>query len=539
MRRIFTVLCLVAVAVLAAGSALAGPPSGQGVLVYSWGSNVGPLNPHTYSPNQMFAQAMVYEPLVKYQADGTVAPWLATSWEISPDGREYTFHLRTDVKFTDGEPFDAAAVKKNFDTVVANHENHDWLELVNQLHAVNAAGGQAVSVLDAHTVKLTMKDPYYPVLQELALVRPVRFLSPKAFPEGGDTAKGIKAPIGTGPWKAAQMVKGEYDVFERNEGYWGGKPAMATLVVKVIPDANARAVAFDTGEIDLVYGAGGHGTGQLGLDTFQRYQQMPGVTAKVSPPLATRALAMNSKRFPTDDLAVRTAILHAVNKSAMVEHVFLGVESQAETLFATSLPYCNLGLKPFAYDAAKAADLLEKAGWAQAKGAEYRVKDGKELALDLCFVGNDALQKSIAEVIQGDLKKVGVKANLVGEEEDSFYTRQRDGEFGLIFGETWGPPYDPHSFCSSMRVPSHADYQAQLGLPMKAEIDAKIGQVLVTVDEAERQKLYTDILTTLHEQAVYLPLSFVTNILVHKDNLRGAAFGCTNYEIPFEPMVKK
>lgn len=524
---------------LMAHHAVASPPEGEGVLVYSWNSNVGPLNPHLYSPSQMFAQAMVYEPLVSYQADGTVAPWLATSWEVSEDGREYIFTLREGVTFSDGEPFDAAAVKKNFDAMFLNHERHHWLELMNQLHEVEEAGGEAVTVIDEHTVKLTLKDPYYPILQELALIRPVRFLSPAAFPESGDTSEGIKAPIGTGPWKVVEMVKGEYDVFERNEAYWGGSPAMKHLVVKVIPDSNARAVAFDTGEIDLIYGSGGHGGGQLGLDTFQRYQQMGAVKTAVSPPFATRAMALNTNCFPTNELAVRRAILHAVNKQAMVEHIFLGVEPQADTLFAPSMPYCDLGLTPFEYDADASAKLLDEAGWTLEQGAEYRTKDGKTLALDLCFVGNDALQKSVAEVIQGDLRKIGVQANLVGEEMDSFLSRQKSGEFGIIFGDTFGPPYDPHSFCSSMRVPSHADYQAQLGLPMKEELDEKIGQVLVTMDEKERQDIYEHILTTLHEQAVYLPLTYMTSIMVHRPELEGASFGPTKQDIPFETMEKK
>jgi len=524
---------------LSLANATAEPPKGEGVLVYSWSSNVGPLNPHRYSPSQMFAQAMVYEPLVRYQADGTVAPWLAESWTASINGREYVFRLRQGVTFSDGTPFNARAVKLNLDAVLKNHESHDWLELVNQLHAVEAAGGQAVSILDDYTVKLTLKDSYYPILQELALIRPVRFLSPAAFPDDGDTGKGIKAPIGTGPWQVTEMVKGEYDVFERNDRYWGQKPNMRHLVVKVIPDSNARAVAFDTGEIDLIYGAGGHGAGQIGLDTFERYQKMGEMITGVSQPLATRTLALNTNRFPTNELAVRQAVLHAVDKKALVDHIFLGVEKQADTIFAPSMPYCDLGLAPFRYDPAGAATLLDKAGWILPAGSAWRVRDGKELALDLCFVGNDALQKSVAEVLQGYLKKIGVKANLLGEESDSFYNRQKNGEFGMIFGDTWGAPYDPHSFCSAMRVPSHADYQAQLGLPMKADIDARIGEVLVTLNEEARRNLYADILTTLHEQAVYLPLSYMTSIMVHGKNIEGAAFGATKYEIPFEPVRKK
>lgn len=537
--RFSSLFCSLLLTVVCVATAIASPPQGDDVIVYSWNSNVGHLNPHLYSPSQMFAQNLVYEPLVRYQADGTVAPCLAQSWKVSEDGKEYTFELRKDVVFSDGTPFDAAAVKKNIDAVLMNSSRHGWLELVNQLHATNAAGGEAVTVVGPYTVRMTLLAPYYPMLQELALVRPVRFLSPAAFPSDGNTAKGFKAPIGTGPWKVVEMVKGEYDVFERNEDYWGQKPAMKYLVVKVIPDSSARAVAFDSGEIDLILGSGGHGGGQLGLDTFQRYQHSGNVVTNISGPLATRALALNTKRFPTSDLNVRKAILHAVNKPALVKHIFLDVETQADTLFAPSQPYSDIGLVPFDFDKTEAASLLDKAGWKLEKGARYRTKDGKELTVDLCFVGKDALQKSVAEVIQGDLRKVGIKVNLLGEENDSFNTRQKNGEFGLIFSDTWGSPYDPHSFCSSMRVPSHADYQAQLGLEMKGKIDETIGAVLVTTDEAERQEKYKYILGTLHDQAVYLPLTYMTSIMVHRPELQGCDFGATKNEIPFETIRRK
>jgi len=538
MRILSITLSLILTLALGVSVAVASPPEGDDVLVYSWSSNVGNLNPHLYSPSQMFAQAMVYEPLVRYQADGSVKPCLAESWTTSKDGKEYTFKLRKGVVFSDGTPFDAKAVKMNLDAVLKNHSRHGWLELINQMHAVNEAGGKAVQIIDPHTVKLTFKESYYPILQELALVRPIRFLSPSAFPDGGDSSTGIKAPIGTGPWKVEKMLKGEYDVFERNDKYWGAKPKMKKLVVKVIPDSSARAVAYDSGEIDLILGSGGHGAGQLGLDVFQRYQSMDNVVTEISAPLATRALAINSNRFPTNDLNVRKAILHAVNKDALVKHIFLDIEKQAETIFSPDKPYCNIDLKPYGFDATKTAALLDKAGWKQKKGALYRTKDGKELSIDLCFVGNDALQKSVAEVVQGDLRKVGIKVSLVGEEPDSFYTRQKSGEFGLIFSDTWGAPYDPHSFCSSMRIPSHADYQAQLGLDMKAQIDKTIGEVLETVDETERQAKYKYILETLHEQAIYLPLTYVTAIMVHSPELKNVKFGNTKHETPFEDIER-
>lgn len=499
-------------------------------MVFSWQSNCGPLNPHLYSPNQMYAQNMLYEPLVKYAPDGGIVPWLAEKWDISPDGKTYAFTLRQGVKFSDGTPFDAQAVKKNFEAVRANIKRHKWLELVNQLDVLEAP--------DARTFVMKLKSPYYPALQELALIRPLRFLSPSAFPDNGDTATGIKKAVGTGPWLLAETRLGEHDVFVRNDAYWGPKPAIEKITVKVITDPNSRLVAYETGDIGLIYGAGGHAAGQIGMDAFNMLAADKKNTTAISGPLGTRALCLNSGRGPTSELAVRQAIAHAVDKDALVKGIFLGVEKRADTLFAPVIPYCDLGLKPFAFDRAKAGKILDDAGWKLPAGSKVRVKDGKPLEVELCFVGNDALQKSIAELMQGELAKAGISVRLTGDEADAFAKRQQDGDFGIIFNDTWGPPYEPHAMVSSMRAPSHADYQAQAGLPMKAAIDGKIAQVFATTGEKPRQELYRDILTTLHEQAVYLPLTYMTNIMVHRRDVGVKGFGPTKNEIPFEEMTR-
>jgi nickel transport system substrate-binding protein len=495
-------------------------------LTFSWSSNVGPLNPHLYSPNQMFAQAMVYEPLVKYSEKGTVIPWLATSWKLSPDGTVYTFQLRKGVVFSDGTPFDAAAVKKNFDAILLNAKRHAWLEFVAQI--------KETSVVDAHTFQLTLRHPYYPALQELALNRPARFLVPWAIPESGNTAEGIKKPIGTGPWVLVESRLGEFDRFVRNNNYWGSKPAFATLLIKVIPDANTRAAAFEAGEVDLLLGSN-----QIALDTFKRYREDRRYTTAVSPPLLSRVVALNTRSGPTRDLAVRKAILHAVDKDALVRGVFLDTERRADTLFAPTFPYCDVKLAPYAFDPGGAEALLDKAGWTRAPGQTARSKAGEPLAIDLVFLGNDPVTKAISEVLQGDLRKIGIQVNLLGQEADAVQKRHLTGEFGMTFNETWGAPYDPHSFVSSMRVPSHADYQAQLGLAQKAEVDAKIGEVLVSTDRAKRQRLYTEILTLLHEQAVYLPISYQVGTIVHRPDLTGVTYGATAWEFPFEKMGRK
>ena len=488
---------------------------------FAWPVDLGPLNPHLYSPNQMFAQSMVYEPLVKYQSDGTVIPWLAQSWSVSENGRIYRFKLRDDVYFSNGEPFTASAVEKNFQAVLANIDKHAWLELANQISRVES--------LDEHTFELELKNPYYPLFQELALARPFRFVAPSQFVDGG-TVKGIKAPVGTGPWKLTHSRLAQNYLFERNDNYWADKPIYKAINVKILPDPNSRAIALETGQVDLVYGI----SGPVSPDSFQRFSKTSGMTTHLSEPYQTLAFALNSAKGPTADLAVRRAINHAVNKDMIVEMVLYGTQKKADTLFAPNVPYADIGLQPYSYDPDLARTLLQDAGWISPTPGAIRTRNGEPLKVELAFIGNDPVSRSIAEVVQADLAKAGIAVSLVGEEESSIYARQRDGRFGMIFNRTWGAPYDPHAFVSSMRVPTHADYQAQLGLPNKKEIDAAIGSVLISTDEQERRAIYRSILTDLHEQAVYLPLTYITAMAVARPGVGNISFGATASEIPFE-----
>ncbi|MDF2653431.1 MAG: nickel transporter, nickel/metallophore periplasmic binding protein, partial [Paenibacillus sp.] len=134
-------------------------------ITVSWPRDVGPMNPHVYNPSQLIAQSMIYEPLVSYKEGGKLEPHLAESWIISQDGKEYTFKLRQNVKFSDGTVFNAAIVKKNFDAVMKNFKNHSWLGFINLL--------DKTEVVDEYTFKMTLKQTYYPTLQELSVVRPV------------------------------------------------------------------------------------------------------------------------------------------------------------------------------------------------------------------------------------------------------------------------------------------------------------------------------------------------------------------------------
>lgn len=500
------------------------------VLTFSWSGDIGDVNPHTYFPNQWFSQAMVYESLVYYGEGGELKPWLAQSWDVSKDGKEYVFHLRKDVTFSDGSPFNATIVKKNFDTVLANAPQHEWMELINQM--------KSTEVVDDFTFKLILNKPYYPTLQELTYIRPLRFVGEAAFPDSQNTFKdGLKSPIGTGPWVLSEYKKNERAVFTRNEKYWGEKPKVDKVIVKVIPDGESRVLAFEKKDIDLIFG-----NGVISQDSFRFLKESGKYETKLSEPTATRALLFNTNREALKERKLRLAIQHAFDKKAVIDHIFYGTERKADTLFAPTIPYTKIDVKPYEHDEEKAKQLLDEAGWKQVNGKPFREKAGKPLQLELMFISSDNIQKAIAEYTQGEFRKLGIDMKLTSKEEEDFWATANEGSFDLLFTASWGVPFDPHSYLSAITTPSEGgspDYKALSGLPGKKELDKKIKEVLVSTDEAHRKMLYTDILTTLHEQAAYLPISYQSNLAVYHKNLSGVHFLPQEYEVPFTTIDMK
>ncbi|WP_409308439.1 nickel ABC transporter substrate-binding protein [Pectobacterium sp. B1J-3] len=506
-------LCLVAPGILAA----------EGTLNYASTKDIRDINPHLYS-GEMAAQNMVFESLV-VNTDRGVQPWLASRWSISPDGKRYTFFLRQDVTFSDGEKFNASAVKLNMDAVLANYQRHAWLELVRQIDRVD--------VIDEYTVAIQLKNPYYPTLVELGLTRPFRFISPRDFIQG-QTKDGVSAYSGTGPWLLHDHVKNQYAVFDANPNYWGTPPVLQRVVWKVIPDRQSMLLALEKGDIQLIFGADGD---MFDSDSFMALQASGRFGSAVSEPIGSRALVLNSSRPVTSERQVRLALQYAVDKQAIAEGVMSGSESVADTLLARNVPYADIADLPiYHYDIAKARTLLDEAGWLLPAGKSVREKQGLPMRLVFSYNSNNAGERQIAEVVQSDFRQVGVDVELIGEEKQAYLDRQRSGDFDLQYSLSWGKPYDPQSYVSSFRIPAHADYQGQKGLPNKAELDALIGRVLIAHDESQRQALYRQILMTLAQEGVYIPLTYSRTKAVFSKRLHGVTFNPSQYEIAFEKM---
>jgi nickel transport system substrate-binding protein len=491
-------------------------------LVIAWPTNSGPVNPHMYAPNQMFAQVMVYDPLVRFNGKD-VEPALAESWSVSPDGKTYKFNLRKDVVFSDGTPFTSKAVAMNFSAILANKERHGWIALVSMIDKWETP--------NEHTFVLHLKNSYSLALIELSLPRPFRMLSPTGFVDGEiNTSKGIKAPIGTGPWVLKEIKLGTHDLFVRNDNYWGNKPSFKNLTVLVLPDPNSRIVALETNKVDLLLGEG-----SFSVENFVRLSKDKNYVAEKSAPRSTNMVALNTGRGATKDSTVRKAIMHGVNKEAIIKYILLDQEHIAHQLYNPDLKYCDVGLEPFNFDIKKANELLDNAGWK--KSGIYRKKGHMPLELDFHYIGTNPKHKAIAEAIQADLMKIGIKLNLRAEEHTIFYNLQTNGNFDMIFNKTWGPPFEPGSFTASMRKPSHADFQAQSGLKNKSEIDKAISELIVSVDETEIADKYRFVLSELHNEAVYLPFSYELDFALYKKGrIDNFSFGEMNTEFMFHEI---
>lgn len=489
-------------------------------LTLSWPRDIGEMNPHVYNPSQLIAQAMIYEPLVSYKEGGKLEPALAESWKISEDGKEYTFNLRQNVKFSDGTAFNANVVKKNFDVIMKNAERHSWLGLINMI--------EKTEVVNDSTFKITLKQAYYPTLQELAVVRPVRFLGEAGFPDDGDTSKGVKKSVGTGPWVLEEHKKDEYAVFTRNPNYWGESPKVDKIVIKTIPDAETRVLAFEKGELDLIYGEGA-----ISLDAFKQLEESGKYKTSISEPVATRQLVMNTTREQLSDIKVRLALQYGFNKQALVEGVTSGLEEKADNILAPNLLYTNIKIKPIKYDVEKAKSYLEEAGWKLPSGKNVREKDGKALELELMYDKSNQIQKAMAEAIQAEWAMIGVKLNITGVELPVQVKRFGENDFDLNLYSNYGAPYDPHTFLNVVSVKGFGFSDALSNLPVKQQLDQQIKEVFASTDEKKRKELYSSILQTLQDQAAIVPISYIKKTAVYQKDVTSFEFPANRDDHPF------
>ncbi|MBU7592348.1 staphylopine-dependent metal ABC transporter substrate-binding lipoprotein [Metabacillus halosaccharovorans] len=497
-------------------------------LIYASAKDINDMNPHMYT-GSMPAQGKVYESLVENTEDG-IKPLLAESWEISDDGKVYTFQLRQDVKFHDGEPFNADAVKKNIDAVQGNAEKHAWIKLSTKI--------ESVDVVDEYTVKIILSEPYYPTLVELSMTRPFVFISPKDFINNG-TKDGVSGFNGTGPYILDEHKTEEYATFKANDQYWGGAPKIKTITSKILAAGETTFLAMKKGEVNFAF-TDDRGADSLDVEAMNQLVDSGDYQLVRSEPMNTKMIVANSSKMdnPVTEKAVREAIWYSIDRETITKDILNGTETVANTLFSQNVNYADVDLKKRSYDLEKAKMILEEAGWDLENGGDVRTKSGKKLVMNLYYDSNSSSQKTQAEFIQASLKEIGVELEIIGEESTSIANRRSTGDYELLFNQTWGLAYDPQSTISAFT--SDASYlHTTKGMENADELYKKIDDVMVSTDEETRKSLYADILTMVHEEAVFIPISNGSVTVVAPSSLNGLSFKQTQFELPFELMEFK
>ncbi|MFY1692900.1 ABC transporter substrate-binding protein [Plantactinospora sp. WMMB782] len=462
----------------------------------------GALDPHAFTGNFLLLDA-IYEPLVSYGKDGRLGPGLAESWTVAEGGKQVTFDLRDGVRFTDGTPLDAAAVKWNFDRWVGN-KRFSFFRASQVVSTVEAP--------DPDTVRLTLSEPYEPLLQELSIVRPVRLLSPKSASADGK----FQTPVGTGAWKlASNTATGA--VLERNGDYWGEKPRLERLEFKVIPDSQARVDALTNNEIDLIGGP------YLAPITPVEAKSLDGrddVELLTGAPDVSIMLGFNPDG-PAGDKAVRQAVSKAIDTAAMAKALFLNHAEPARRVFPPGVPDSGNDL-PVGFDKGAAGSVLDAAGYV--RDGEGRVKDGKRLSLRLLVPATPAEgqldPRTMAAAIAAALKEVGIAVEIVPVDAAVYYDERAEGRYDITFFETLGAPYDPSSSIVSLFTD-----EARAPLWTTPAIEGLVDKALFAGDPGARAAAYQSLYDAVAADAGFVPL-------VYRPRLWAVRAGVDGFTVP-------
>ncbi|MCP1168583.1 ABC transporter substrate-binding protein [Limimaricola litoreus] len=482
---------------LAAGTALTmalGAPAfaqtPPGVLVVGQIAEPKALDPAAVTAVNDFRILMnVYDGLVRYK-DGTleVEPALATDWEISEDGTEYTFTLREGVTFHDGSSFDAEAVKFNFDRML--DESHPYYDTGPFPLSFFFSAIEEVEVVDPTTVKFVLNEPYAPFLSNLAYPTGL-IVSPAAVEEHGSEFG--RNPSGTGPFKFAEWRPNEAVVVEANPDYWDGAPQLEAVVFRPITDASTRTAEMLAGGIDLMVEVPPVALSQFEGESYQLHEQ-------AGPHLWF--LILNAKEGPFADKLVRQAANYAIDKEAIVNEVLEGTAEVAAGPTPPAFAWAyNEDLEPYPYDPEKARELIAEAG---AEGAEltFYVTEGGSGMLDPVAMGT---------AIQADLEAVGFDVTIETYEWNTFLGEVNPGlegkaDMAEMAWMTNDPDTLPFLALRSEAFPDQGGFNS--GYYSNPKVDELLEQARRATDQEERARLYKEMQEIVHEDA---PWVFVAN----------------------------
>ncbi|MBN6189476.1 ABC transporter substrate-binding protein [Aneurinibacillus sp. BA2021] len=426
-------------------------------------------------------QRAVLDSLVFQEEDGSFSPWLATEWEVSDDSTEYTFTLRDDVTFTDGEPFDAEAVKANFDRIV-----DPKTKSAQAASMMGADFYEGTEVVDEHTVKVTFTQPYAPFLQAASTPQ-LGFYSPAVLKESAAKLKagGPGVTVGTGPFELTEYTPDQELVYTRNDEYaWGPHgekaPSFQTLRVEIQPEAAVRSGVVRSSEADLASDIPPNLVEELGDGVTVDSVEYPGLPY---------SLYLNEKYGVFADEKVRQAFARGIDIDAAVEEIYFGQFPRAWSILGSTTPGYDAALEgtwPYDQDAANA--LLDEAGWTERDADGIRMKDGARLSVRwIAWTPVPDDQAALANAIQSDLKAIGFEVQREVLEPGAYNAQYEPKTFDLT---DWGFSGVDADF---LRNHLHSEGFQNASQVTDPQIDALLEQAVSSSDQDTRNALYAQL----------------------------------------------
>ncbi|QFQ95031.1 ABC transporter substrate-binding protein [Streptomyces phaeolivaceus] len=468
-----------------------GRPKSGGTLTFAVGSDAGCVDPQQVGSNDtIYSLRQIVDSLTDQDPKtGRIVPWLAKSWDISKDTKTFTFHLRSGVTFSDGSTLTAQVVKDNFDAVPK-------LGALATLAQGYLSGVESTTVVDPLTVRVSFKQPNAQFLQATS-----------TFSLGIESSASVKrAPkqkcsdgvVGSGPFTLKQYVQNRSITLAKRTKYaWGsalwskkGEAYLDRLVFKVVPEAGVRTGSLQSGQVDAISSVGR-------ADESALKGAQVNLAARANPGNVFN-LGLNNSRPLLKDVKVRQAILFAVDRQQIVDAVFPTGTRPATSILAHTTPdYTDLG-KDLAHDAAKAKSLLDEAGW-KTGGDGIRTKDGDRLSLTVSWFANAATNQPALELIQQQLKAVGIDIVLKERQISQFATTLQSGDFDAVWGNVTRA--DPDILRSSYSTKLANFYH----LPA-SPLDSLLTRQAATSDATERAQLVEQAQRLIVRNAYVVPV---------------------------------
>jgi peptide/nickel transport system substrate-binding protein len=500
---------------------------GEETLVFAQSADAGTLDPALEtSANSLAPASHILEGLTAFEPGTTTpVPSLATSWEASEDGLEWTFNLREGVTFHDGTPFNADAVVFNFERWwdTDNEYNLGADQFIYWDYMFQGFKGDENSVLadiekvDDMTVKLILNRPNASLLNTLTMEN-FRFASPAAVMEQGETygtAEGLA--VGTGPFMVEEWVKEDHLTLLRNDNYWGEKPTLQRIEYRVIPDTSAAFLALQAGDIDML-----SLWASPGPDDIAVALEDPNLEVVYNPAFNVGYLGLNHAKEWLQNDNVRLAIAHAIDKQALVDSLYPGDAEPAKEFQPPSLWGYNDAIEDYPYDPALAQEFLQAA-----------IDEGVEIPDPAIFYVMPVSRayypqpQPTGELIQAFLAEIGINVEIQSPAWPDPYLSdlEEDGTKHDLFMLGWvGDNGDPDNFLCVFFCGGDTSFNsdgAGGGLPPDEEIAQLLRDAVAETDFDARKAMYEEANLLIHDRIISVPIVHRTPPTLMRSNIKG------------------